>query len=204
MVNQIDDRTLAHALIDDLAAQMEATGQWAVVIATPDAANLNSWRRLAEARALESYPDLKLVDTVYTEENENLARQRVETLLNKHPGLKGIIAFDSNSVPGAADAIERAGKVGQVALVGNTTPGKMKGFLERGVLKSFYLWDPRELGALTIKLATMLVRGQEVAPGVEVPGHGPLRFSDHDPKMVIMAEPIRFTRENIDQYDWGF
>ena len=204
MVNQIEDRTLAHALIDDLASQMGSSGQWAVVIATPDATNLNSWRRLAEARALEAYPELELVDTIYTEENENLARQRVETLLNKHPDLKGMIAFDSSSVPGAAEAIERAEKVGQVALVGNTTPGKMKGFLERGVLKSFYLWDPRDLGALTIKVAARIARDEEVAPGVEIPGHGPLRFSEEDPKMVIMGEPIRFSLENIDQYDWGF
>jgi len=204
MVNQIDDRTLAHALIDDLAEQMNRQGEWAVVIATPDAANLNTWRRIVEARAKEQYPELTLVNTIYTDENENLARQRVETLLNKHPKLKGLIAFDSGSLPGAADALERTGKQGTVALVGNATPGKMKGFLQRDVLKSFYLWDPIQQGALTIQLAAMFARGEEVSPGIELPGHGPLRFSETDPKMVIMGEPIRFTKENIDQYDWGF
>ena len=204
MVNQIDNQTLAHALMDDLAEQMNGQGQWAVVIATPDAANLNTWRRIAEARANEQYPELTLVDTIYTEENENLARRRVETLLNKHPQLKGLMAFDSASLPGAADALERTSKQKTVALVGNSTPGRMKGYLKRGVLKSFYLWDPIEQGALTIQLAAMLARGENISPGVDLPGRGPLRFSDTDPQMVILGEPIRFTKENIDQYDWDF
>jgi len=204
MVNQVDDTKLAHLLMDDLAAQMNEEGEWAIAIASLDAANLNNWRRLAEARATEKYPKLKLVDTVVTQEDVNVARQKVETLLNKHPKLKGIIAFDSNSVPGSAEAIKRAGKVGQVALTGNTSPGKMRGYIKEGVLKSFYLWDPRELGSLTVKLAVAIVKGKEIKPGMEVPGHGKLNFSDADPTMVILSEPIRFTKENIDQYDWNF
>jgi ABC-type sugar transport system substrate-binding protein len=191
--------------MDDLAAQMNEEGQWAIAIASLDAANLNNWRRVAEARAQEKYPKLELVETVVTKEDENVARQQVETLLNKYPDLKGIIAFDSNSVPGAAEAIDRSGKKGQVALTGNTTPGKMAGYLKNDVLKSFYLWDPRDLGGLTIKLATALARSEEVKPGTKIPGHGELRFSETDPTMVILSDPIRFTKENIDDYaDWGF
>jgi len=204
MVNQIDDETLGHMLMDDLAEQMNEQGEWAIAIASLDASNLNNWRRIAEARAEEKYPGLELVDTVVTEEDEEKARQSVETLLNKHPNLGGIIAFDSNSVPGAAEAIDRAGKAGEVALTGNTGPGKMRDFIKRDVLKSFYLWDPRELGALTVHLAAAIVKGEDIKPGSELPGFGKLRFSDHDPTMVILSDPIRFTKENIDEYDWKF
>ncbi len=204
MVNQVDDKTLAHMLMDDLAAQMNEEGEWAIAIASLDAANLNSWRRLAEARAKDKYPKLKLVETVVTKEDENEARKMVETLLNTYPALKGIIAFDSNSVPGAAEAIERSKKVGKVALTGNTSPGKMRGYIERGVLKSFYLWDPRALGDLTIRLAAAIVKGEEIKPGKEIPGYGKLNFSSDDPTMVILSQPIRFSKENIAQYDWDF
>ncbi len=204
MVNQVDDTTLAHMLMDDLAAQMNAEGEWAIAIASLDAANLNSWRVRAEARAKEKYPKLKLVETVVTGEDETKARELVETVVNKWPNLKGIIAFDSNSVPGAAEAIERAGKAGKVALTGNTSPGKMRGFIDRGVLKSFYLWDPRKLGELTVRLAVAAVKGEEIKPGMEVTGFGKLRFSPDDPTMVILSDPIRFSKENIGQYDWDF
>ncbi len=203
MVNQIDDQVLGERLIDDLARQMGEKGKWAVVIGSLDAANLNTWRRIAEARAAERYPELVLAETVVTNENENEARQKVATLLNAVPDLRGIIAFDSNSVPGAAEALKRTGRAGAVALVGNSTPNKMRSYVKEGVLESFYLWDPRALGSLTVRLAARLVGGEPVAPGVSVPGHGELVFSPRDDRVVILSEPIRFTRENIDQYDFG-
>ncbi|MBM3840979.1 MAG: autoinducer 2 ABC transporter substrate-binding protein [Verrucomicrobia bacterium] len=202
-VNQVDEKVLGETLIDDLARQMGEEGEWAIAIASLDAANLNTWRRFSEARAKEKYPKLKLVATEVTKEDENFARQKVETLLNAYPNLKGIVAFDSNSVPGAAEAIKRAGKIGKVALTGNSTPNKMRPYLKEGVLQSFYLWDPRALGALTVRLAKMLVDGKPPADGQDVPGHGKITLSQQDPKTVIMAEPIRFTKENIDKYDFG-
>src|SRR5262245_4300370 len=202
-VNQVDEKVLGETLMDDLARQMGEQDEWAIAIASLDAANLNTWRRYAEARAKEKYPRMKLVTTEVTKEDENFARQKVETLLNAYPNLKGIIAFDSNSVPGASEAVKRAGKVGKVAIVGNSTPNKMRPYIKDGVLQSFYLWDPRELGALTVRLAKMLVEGQTLREGTEIPGYGKLLFSKQDPKTVIMADPIRFTKENIDKYDFG-
>jgi ABC-type sugar transport system substrate-binding protein len=202
-VNQVDEKVLGEKLMDDLADQMGQEGEWAIAIASLDAANLNVWRHYAEDRAAAKYPKLKLVATEVTKEDENFARQKVETLLNAYPNLKGIIAFDSNSVPGASEAVRRAGKVGKVAIVGNSTPGKMRPYIKEGVLKSFYLWDPRALGSLTVRLAKLLAAGQELRDGMDLPGYGKLELSKKDPKIVIVAEPIRFTKENIDQYDFG-
>ena len=202
-VNQVDEKVLGETLMDDLAKQMGEEGEWAIAIASLDAANLNTWRRWAEARAKEKYPKLKLVATEVTKEDENFARQKMETLLNAYPNLKGIIAFDSNSVPGASEAVKRAGKVGKVAVTGNSTPGKMRPYIKEGVLQSFYLWDPRELGALTVRLARVLVAGGSITDGMDVPGHGKVVVSKQENRTVIMSDPIRFTKENIDKFDFG-
>lgn len=203
MINQIDDQILGEALIDDLARQMGGKGKWAIAIGSLDATNLNTWRRHAEARARSKYPELELVATEHTREDENFARERVATLLNAEPELRGILAFDSNSVPGAAEAIVRAGKAGKVALVGNSTPGKMRQYVKDGVCESFFLWDPRALGALTVRLARELVSGRTPQPGDEIAGYGKLVFSANDPRMVILSSPIRFTKSNVDLYDFG-
>lgn len=202
-VNQCDEQTLGEALIDDLARQMGEEGEWAIAIGSLDAANLNTWRRYAEARAKEKYPKMTMVAMEVTKEDENLARERIQTLLNARPNLKGIIAFDSNSVPGAAEAVKRADKVGKVAIVGNSTPNKMRPYIKEGVLESFYLWDPRALGSLTVALAKHLVEGKSIENGMNLPGFGKITISKNDPKTVIMAEPIRFTKENIDTHDFG-
>jgi rhamnose transport system substrate-binding protein len=204
MVNQVDATVLGEALIDDLARQMGGDGEWAVVLASLTASNLREWREVAEARARDRYPGLRLVSIEVTNEDENVATEKVEALLNARPLLEGILALDSNSVPGAAAAIVHAGKKGKVALVGNSTPGKMRRFIEDGVLESFYLWDPRALGSLTVACAKALVEEKALTPGMSVEGiEGALHFSPSDPKMVILSPPIRFTRENIAQYDFG-
>lgn len=203
MVNQVDDEVLGHTLIDELARQMGGQGEWAVVLASLEAANLNTWRRYAEARALEKYPQLQLVTREVTGEDEHQARQKVETLLNAHPQLAGILALDSNSVPGACEAVKRSGKVGQVAIVGNSVPGQMRTYLMEGVLECFYLWDPRALGELTVRAAHALVEGESLEPGSTLKQWGELRFAPHDDQMLILSDPIRFTRENIDDYDFG-
>ncbi len=204
MVNQIDDQVLGESLMDEIARQMNEEGEWAIAIASLDAANLNTWKDYAIARAKEKYPKLELVETVVTDENIDTAKQKVGTLLNAYPKLKGIIAFDSNSVPGAAEAIKRAGKVGQVALTGNSTPGKMRPYIKEGVLESFFLWDPRALGELTVRVAKAVVEGRQLKEGDEIAGYGNLRFSPRDETTIILSDPIRFTAENIDEYDFGF
>ena len=79
----------------------------------------------------------------------------------------------------------------------------MRPYIKDGVLESFYLWDPRALGGLTVRLANLLVDGQPLKDGMDVPGYGKLVLRNGDPKVVIMSEPIRFTKENIDKYDFG-
>lgn len=203
MVSQVNDKSLGEQLLEDIARQMGGSGKWAIAIASLDAANLNTWREYAEEHAKAKYPDLELIDTVVTEEDAETARQRVETLINANPDLKGIIAFDSNSLPGAAEAIKRAGKVGQIALVGNATPNSMRPYIQEGVLQSFYLWDPLELGSLTVRVALALVEGQEIKNGARLYTKDPIELHPNDPTTIIMSEPIRFTKDNIDKYDFG-
>ncbi|WP_197440469.1 autoinducer 2 ABC transporter substrate-binding protein [Polystyrenella longa] len=203
MVNQVNDAVLGRMLIDDIAEQMGGSGKWAIAIASLDASNLNTWRKYAEEHAKEKYPDLELVDTVVTQEDAETARQMVQSLINANPDLKGIVAFDSNSVPGAAEAIKRANKVGEIALVGNSTPKSMKPYIKEGVLKSFYLWNPQQLGELTVRVAHALVSGKEIESGTELPKYGPIQLHPDDATTIIMSEPIRFTAENIDEYDFG-
>jgi ABC-type sugar transport system substrate-binding protein len=82
-VNQVDEKVLGETLIDDLARQMGEEGEWAIAIASLDAANLNTWRRYAEARA-RKISEAKLVATEVTKKTRTtLARRsrRCSTLI---------------------------------------------------------------------------------------------------------------------------
>ena len=72
-----------------------------------------------------------------------------------------------------------------------------------GVLEAFYLWDPRALGELTVRVAHALVQGQEIGEGAELTGYGKVRLSRQDPTMLILSDPLRFHDKNIDEYDFS-
>ena len=61
------------------------------------------------------------------------------------------------------------------------------------------IFGTRGLGALTVRMAQMLIDGKQPADGMDIAGHGRITLSKQDSKTVIMADPIRFTKENIDQ-----
>ena len=52
-------------------------------------------------------------------------------------------------------------------------------------------------------VAKALVDGQKIEDGMDLPGFGKIQLSETDPTTVIMAAPIRFTKENIDEFDFG-
>ncbi len=82
-------------------------------------------------------------------------------------------------------------------------PEEMRAYIKDGVLEAFYLWDPRALGELTVRVATALVKGEPIAEGTQLPGYGPVRLSKQDPTMLILSDPLRFHNGNIDKYDFS-
>ena len=82
-------------------------------------------------------------------------------------------------------------------------PEEMRAYGKDGVLEAFYLWDPRALGELTVRVAVALVRGETITEGTELPGYGKVRLSRQDPTMLILSDPLRFHIRNIDKYDFS-
>jgi len=54
-----------------------------------------------------------------------------------------------------------------------------------------------------VHCAKLLVEGQKLEAGRSIGTSLELTFSSKDPRMVILSDPIRFTAETIDRYDFG-
>ncbi|HEX7388933.1 MAG TPA: substrate-binding domain-containing protein, partial [Acidiphilium sp.] len=85
----------------------------------------------------------------YAGEDINKATQVTGQLLSAYPHLKGIVGINSTAVPGAAQAVLRAGLSGKVAVTGITDPNSIRPFILNGTVKSVVLWNPIDLGYLT-------------------------------------------------------
>ena len=200
-VNQALDAEIGAATIDALADAMGKEGDWAIDSCGPAAQNLNGWIAIEKARAAEMYPKMHLITTVYSGEDIAKAVADSKDLITGHPGLKGIIGQCSTSGPGAAKAVTDLNVIGKVFVTGISVPSLMKPYVDNGAVKSFVLWNPVNLGFLTVWAGLQLVEGKPFQAVNNVPTIGQVRYDDSK-KMLILGPPTVFDKSNIDKFNF--
>lgn len=202
-VAQATDEALGHTLMDRLAAQIGERGQVGIVSGEATATNLNAWIKFMKQRAQEKYPDVEIVDTRFTKggATEDAQRQAQE-LMTSHPQLKGLVAVASTTVPGVAQAVDAAGKQGDVAVIGYGSPATVRPFIKSGVMKESILWDPEQLGYLTVWAMKQIAEGEEFQPTNDISGiENPVEW-DADAKRLLLGPPLVIDASNVDDYDF--
>ncbi|MDR4926851.1 autoinducer 2 ABC transporter substrate-binding protein [Peribacillus simplex] len=198
-VNMIDPEIIGRHVMDTLAIEMEEKGEFAIMTGSPTAANLNTWIDWIQIQQKEYYPTMKLVEVEYTNEDIHKAYKVTQNLFKKYPDLKGIIGISTVNPPAAAQAVKDAGEIGKVAVVGTSTPNLMNEYLQEGAAQTITLWSPQKLGYLTVSLAKNLLNDEFPYEGQNIKNIGRIKFNGD---MVIMGEPIDFTKGNVNQYDF--
>jgi len=198
-VNQVDPERLGRHVMDVLAAEMGGKGKFAIITGALTASNLNEWLGWMKRERAERFPQMDLVTVVAANDDQQLAFVQAQQLLQAYPDLGGIIGNSSAAVPAAAQAVEQAGKAGQVAVTGLSTPDLMRRYVMDGTVKTVTLWDPGKLGALTVQVAAQVMRGETPTDGMNIPGVGPVQViaASHT---IIIGPPLDFTQANIGQY----
>ena len=122
-------------------------------------------------------------------------------MLKVYPDLQGLFAITSEALPGAAEGLMKAGAVGKVFLTGLSTPKSMSSYVKSGACGEVILWNPEDLGYLTVQAAAQLVAGKITDDTKEIAAGklGPKEIVDH---VVLLGEPLVFTKANIDQYQF--
>ncbi|MBS1714946.1 MAG: substrate-binding domain-containing protein [Armatimonadetes bacterium] len=200
-VNQATAEQIGFGLVDTMAKDIgEAGGDVAIVTARLTAANQNEWMKHMKVR-LEKYPNLKLVATKASNEDQKLAFEVTTDLMKAYPNLKGVFAISSVAFPGAAEAVKQAGKAGQVMVTGLSTPNDMRAFVKDGTVKSVLLWNTKDLGFLTVEVAKALATG-ELKPGATEFDSKRLGKRAVKGDNVLLGDPMVFTKENIDRFQF--
>ena len=142
-------------------------GQFAILSATPEAANQNAWiAAMEEALAGPEYANLELVDTVYGNDVLEDSLAAAEALADDHPDLELIMAPTTVGIVAAAQAMTAAGGCEQVKVSGLGLPDEMAEYVESGCSPEFALWSFVDLGYLAYYVAYGIATGQiEAAEG---------------------------------------
>lgn len=199
--NQATAQGIGEKLIDTAAELVGEEGEFAIITGTLTSANLNEWIKYIKQRQAEKYPNMKLVDVRPSDDQKDKAQQEATNLLSAHPNLKAIVAVCSPAVPGAAEAVKQAGKTGTVKVVGLGLPSENRAYVKEGVTQAVILWSPEDLGYLAVQAGVALAKGGLNA-GDEKFAAGKLGEMKIEGDSIILGEPVTFTKENIDDYDF--
>jgi rhamnose transport system permease protein len=199
-VNQATPAGIADTLLGHASRLAGGAGEIAIITGSLTAANQNSW--IAEMRKLlpVKYPQLTIVDIRPSDDDRKKAFDETQTLLRVHPKVKVIMAIASPAVPGAAEAVKQSGRK-DVGVTGLGLPNASKPYLMDGVLDSAVLWNTKDLGYLTIHVATALAKGTAVAGTTQFPA-GRLGTLEVKGDNVILGTPFTFTKANVGGFDF--
>jgi rhamnose transport system substrate-binding protein len=135
----------------DLALDIlgEKGGEYAILSAAPDAANQNAWIKAhKEAIKDPKYKNLKLVDTVYGNDDSEKSYDEALGLVDKHPNLKLIMAPTTVGIAAAGKAMTDEKLCDKVKVSGLGLPDEMKEYTLSGCAPKFALWSFKDLGYL--------------------------------------------------------
>jgi rhamnose transport system substrate-binding protein len=142
----------------------EEGGQFAILSASPDAANQNAWiASMEEALKDPKYAALELVDTVYGNDQSEDSYNQALALVDKYPDMKLIMAPTSVGIVAAAKAMQDEGLCETVKVSGLGLPAEMLEYTKNGCAPEFALWSFVDLGYLSY-YATYLIASGALEP----------------------------------------
>jgi rhamnose transport system substrate-binding protein len=201
-VNQASAEGIAKAQVEGLAKQIGDSGEIAILSASANATNQNAWIALMK-KDLADHPNMKLVDTVYGNDDDQTSFDKTAALLQTHPNLKGIISPTTVGIAAAARYLSTSKQKGKVALTGLGTPNQMRKFVKDGTVKEFYLWNPTDLGTLAAYAAAALVKGEITGKQGDSFTAGELgKFTVGANGEVLLGDPTAFNSTNIDKFNF--
>lgn len=203
-INQADTKTIGTSEVDILAKEINSTGQIAILSAAQSATNQNAWIGYMKQQ-LKKYPNMKLVTTVYGNDDPATSLTVLKGLISAYPHLKGIISPTTVGISSAAQYLSTHRNV-KITLTGLGLPSQMRAYVKDGTVQKFALWDPSKLGYLAGYAAAALASGQatmSAGSGFKAGTLGSYKVlapaAGVGPS-VVLGPPTVFDKSNIDNY----
>ena len=200
-VNLVNFDEFGAQIVEAIREEVGPKADIALITTSFSAPNQSSWINAIKKHIYARYPDLKILDIRPAGESTEEAYRVTEAYLKDFPSLKGIIVLGAPNVPGAAKAVKDAGMAGRVAVVGNSTPNLMRGYIKDGTVKKVLLWNAPDHGYLLVYSAYRMLTGN-LKQGVPFNAG---RLGNFVPQkdalnMQVALPVLIFTKQNIDQY----
>jgi rhamnose transport system substrate-binding protein len=129
-------------------------GKFAILSASPDAANQNAWiAAMHNALKDPKYAKLQEVGIVYGNDQSEQSYSQALALVDKYPGIKLIMAPTSVGIVAAAKAMKDEGLCDKIKVSGLGLPTEMLAYTKNGCAPEFALWNFVDLGYVAYQAA---------------------------------------------------
>ena len=181
-------------------------GEIAILSATTEAPDQNKWIvGMNETLAKDpKYAKMKLVATVYGDDQPEKSTTEMEALLSNFPNLKGVIAPTTVGIAAAAQVVQSRGIASTVHVTGLGLPSEMRDFVKDGTVTAFQLWSPYNEGWLAVHFAVGVLGGSiknEVGATFDVPNLGTITINPNN-SINTQASLTTFDAKNIDDFNF--
>lgn len=208
-VNQAGVKEIGQALIDAVYDIAGGEGQFAILSASSQAANQNSWiDAMKEIMQGDKYKSLELVEVAYGDDEPQKSTDQTQALLAKYPDLKVICSPTTVGISAAAKVLQDTGSA--VKLTGLGLPSEMSEYIGGDGAHScpyMFLWNPVDVGRLSAYVSMALVNGEITGAVGESFEAGDMENSPYTisecadgGSEVILGPPYRFDSSNIAEW----
>ena len=195
------DEFIGRSQVKMVADLIGNSGEIAILSASSQATNQNSWIDWMKKELADNHPNMKLDAVVYGDDLSDKSYREAMGLFKSYPNLKGIIAPTTVGIAAAGKALEDAGLAGKIQLTGLGLPSEMKQYIKDGTCLKMSLWNPIDLGYSATYIAAQIVRGKikgTAGESMSVGRMGTIKIGDG--MVAVMSEPYVFNKDNIDKF----
>lgn len=118
-------------------------------------------------KGIAEFPNITIADIQYSQSDVIKAMNVTEDMLTAHPNLKGIFAANEPAAVGVVQALEAAGKAGQVKLVAFDAGDDEVAALKKGTIQALIVQNPFRMGYDGVKAAYDALQGKTVEKRID-------------------------------------
>ncbi|MEE1115158.1 MAG: substrate-binding domain-containing protein [Eubacterium sp.] len=208
--NQAGVQEVGQALIDAVYDLTGGEGEYAILSATSQATNQNSWIEAMKsiAESDEKYSKLVLDEVAYGDDEPQKSTDQTQALLQKYPDLKVICAPTTVGIAAAAKVLQD--QASPVKLTGLGLPSEMAEYIGADDAHScpyMFLWNPIDLGKLAAYASIALVdetitgaEGDQFEAGDMENSPYTVTVNGDGASEIILGAPFQFNPDNIDEW----
>jgi rhamnose transport system substrate-binding protein len=207
-INQANTEQIGTSEVDLLAKEINSTGQIAILSAAATATNQNAWIGYMKQQ-LTKYPNMKLVSTVYGNDDPATSLTVLQGLLSAYPNLAGIISPTTVGISTAAQYLDtHKSLLAHLTLTGLGLPSQMKTYVLDGTVKAFELWNPSNLGYLAGYAAAQAASGTDITTAGatftagKLGSYTVLPAASGTGPSVVLGPPTVFDASNVAQFNF--